>query len=208
MIRFDDSIIDDCYFYNITILCYEPHTCKTIHLKDKALNDHDTESEFNICTKEEIDNIKNPKEEKKDSSLIIIGGVIIGCIIVICNIILVIFLLMRERESKDSNSRSSTGDNNLFRNGSISITLNNNNSRSNTNAGINSNNSYNDNNNYNNSQNNLDHSYFNQNIIVNTMGINNMSMNVDSKNEMNIYMASAIDENEPPPEYSEINNLI
>jgi len=32
--NFDDSAIEKCYFYDITVSCYEPYTCETVYLKE------------------------------------------------------------------------------------------------------------------------------------------------------------------------------
>ena len=217
IIKFEDSVIENCFFHNITISCYEPHTCKTIHLRDenlndKILNDFDIEKKYRKCTKEEIYEISNMEEKTKDPSSILIGGIIIGCIIVICNIILVTLIIFKKRKSKQSDE-SSINRNDISRTGSINISINDNqtnNNNNNVNAVINSNNSYNGNNNNNNdySQNNLNQNYFNQNIIVNTMRIDNITMDVDNKNDANIYSVPFNEEDEPPPEYSEIYNFI
>jgi len=196
MIRFGDSIIKNCYFDNITISCYEPKTCKTIHVNGEKLNNFDAENKYRECTKEEIDEIKNSNNNKNGSSFILIGGIIIGCIIVVFNVLFISYIITKERRSKRTNS-SNISNNDISRNENINSLLNNDdNNNSNNNAEINNRNGYNDNINNDNTQNNL-----NQNIVVNTM-------NADYKNEANIYSASAIESEPPLPEYSDINHLV
>jgi len=123
MIKFDDLIIKDCFFHNITISCYEPQACKTVHLKDEnsndiIFNDIDIEKKYRKCTKEEINEILNIKENENDFSSLTIGGIIIGCIV----IILVSFILIKKKRSKKNNKQEVLPNGN-FRSESIKFLL-------------------------------------------------------------------------------------
>ncbi|ORX71042.1 L domain-like protein [Anaeromyces robustus] len=89
--------INECYFENTTILCYQPGTCKNI----------DENNIYNECTKEEIEEIKNSLEkdneeisEKLNDDVKVVGGPINNnnnnenSKIIYIGIIIIIFLLL------------------------------------------------------------------------------------------------------------------
>jgi len=78
MINFGNSIINKCYFNNINILCYEPHTCKSIYFNNTEISDAEVQNYFKICTQDEINEILNQNDEKSNLTFpIIIGSVVI-----------------------------------------------------------------------------------------------------------------------------------
>jgi len=95
IIRFGNSTVEDCYFDNVNILCYQPYACKNIHINDETVTDIESEKVFNICTQEEIDEILNQKGKTNYKSL----GKIIG---IVAAVIVVIFIinLIRKKNSK------------------------------------------------------------------------------------------------------------
>jgi len=100
IIKFGDSTIEHCNFKDVNILCYEPQTCEWVYLdNDIKLTDIEAQNKFNICTKEEIDEIRNKLKNNgdgKSNSFIIIGGVILGCILIGS---LVAFILIKKKRS-------------------------------------------------------------------------------------------------------------
>jgi len=118
IIKFGDSTIEHCNFKDVNILCYEPQTCEWVYLdNDIKLTDIEAQNKFNICTKEEIDEIRNKLKNNgdgKSNSFIIIGGVILGCILIGS---LVAFILIKKK-------RSNLNSNDEFRNESIKVVFN------------------------------------------------------------------------------------
>jgi len=196
MIKFGygNSVIEKCYFQNITVSCYEPGTCEEIHLNDITLNGHNTENVFKKCTQEEIDEILIKNINKNKTVLVII----LGCIVFVLIGILVTFMLIRKNKSKNKNSDFNSSDefsslsikvlkiNNKYEinNNIANVGVNNNNSNNssdiknynNGNSNDNNNNNSNDNNNNNNNNSNNDNNSnntknkLNQSNIANTNG--------------------------------------
>jgi len=165
MIKFGNSIIDDCNFNNINILCYEPHTCKSITYNNTKFSDDEAQNIFKICTKEEINEILNQNNEKSNSIfIIIIGSVVIVFIGVIATFIFIKKnKYIKHKRLVSSFNKEIKGNDATTPNDKSNKTddeINNNNNNNKTDNEINNNN----NNNNNNNQNNLNQ---NKNIMVN-----------------------------------------
>jgi len=86
------NVVDECYFYNTNISCYEPGTCKTIRMDGDNINANVTitESEFlknnKICTEKDIISVKQGITNSGFNTLVyicIIAGLIIIIIIAV-----------------------------------------------------------------------------------------------------------------------------
>jgi len=192
IINFGNSTIKHCYFDKIKIIsCYEPNTCKIIHLSDKILSNNEVKNEFDLCFRSE----KINQNDKNLKSLYVMGGIILGCIVIILISIHVSFTLIKRNISKrrmklnlDNVQYISDSDDDDIRNG-----MNNNN------------NSNSSNDNHNNSHNNNTRNNLNQNISIdlklNTLNNTQITM---SNSLPPSYYESNMNMNESLPEYSEI----
>jgi len=95
IIKFGNSTIDDCFFKNIQILCYEPNTCNSIHLSDRDLSDSEAENEYEVCSKR-----KDDENEDGKSHYFIINGIVLVCIIAILIAIFTKYMLKKKIKSK------------------------------------------------------------------------------------------------------------
>lgn len=223
MMNFGNSTIENCHFDGINILCYEYHTCKNIYYKNVFIDDNEAEKEFKICSTEEIREFLNSKKNK-NSSLIIIGNITLGVVIGIP----VIFVTMKIKKSGFKiHNKLDYNSNDEFQNENIRNTINNNKSND-TNVEINNNND---------NKNNNNNKSLDMKKSLPSNSLNNVTMNVKNKDEMNIYNASlaeidessllsfdnskviikddmnifntlAFEENELQPDYTETNKLI
>ena len=170
MINFGKSSIENCYFYNINILCYEPNTCKSIYLRDKVLSDTEAKNEFNICPKKADENI-----DDKNSYSFIIDVIILLCIVAILIGILYKYMSIKKSKTKKYNKMNLEDVKYISSSDDIGITNNNNNNE-------NSENNINENNiNENNSNENI----INENI-VNENNLNENNLNENNLNENNL----------------------
>jgi len=172
MVRFGGSSIAHCNFNNVTILCYEPNTCKSIKFNNKEFPDAEAKNEFKLCNREEIDEILTKIENKKGSPFVIIG-IIIGSIVVVLIGILVTIILIRKSKSKEHNNSDVS-----FNDESIIIDLNESQNNNSGIAEINNNNSNNDNNDNNANNNNNDNNNNNNNNTLNNLNQNNSNSNI------------------------------
>jgi len=230
IINFGNSTINSCNFSNINVVCYQKHTCESIDYDKKVFSDADAEKYLKICTKEEIDNFKRNRNniKKSSSSFIIVGSIILGCIFVILIGNFVYFVLINKNKSKN-NSDLSINEESQYRailnanSNDIVHELNTNNNSNNNNN--NNNNNLNQNisifnitvnsniNNYyflNNSQNSGSYGMTNVPLFNNNNNNNYESLDIHetlpSYEESNRNADNDI--NEPPPEYTDFNNLI
>jgi len=216
-----------------------------IHLNNRDLSNAEAEQEFKICSG---DDVLNQNKNKYNVPFIILGCIIF---ILIC-VFLIIFMLIKKKRSK-GHDKPDFNPSYEFRNGSIRILLNKNQSiNSNNNVITENNNSTNSNININNDNNNSinNQNSLSQNNIVNSnaqithtssgrivyvsnhqipnnyvmnnislfnsnlppsYGDSNIIMNANNNNNnnnnpetINYYTLA----DEPPPEYTEINNSV
>ncbi|KAL6592531.1 hypothetical protein U3516DRAFT_788891 [Neocallimastix sp. 'constans'] len=209
--NFGNSTIENCYFHNINISCYEPNTCKMIHLNGISLSDAEVKNELKICTREE-----NLIQDSKSNSLYIMSGIFF----ILIGIIILLVLIKKNRSKKRIKLKLNDviyipdNDDEFNINKEIN-NINNHNTDSNNNShnndilnNLNQNNSNDSNSStYNNPENHNSHSNAfsgkssingNQNIINNS--INTHFIPPPSYDEFNMPM-----DDESLPEYEEIN---
>jgi len=199
MIKFGNITFEECDFNNINSLCYEPGICKIIHFNSTDLSDDEAIKKFKRCS-----------ENSNETPSIIKGGIILGCIVIVFIGIFASFMLINKRISEKNKKYL------------VDLLLNNN--KKEVNVGINNNNINNVHNNNNNNNNNYndddDDDNVNNNYVMSDVSLSNSSyqesLNTESPpsyDESNIVIYAdndngIVEENERPPEYSEINDLI
>jgi len=183
MAKFGNTTINTCNFNNIKVSCYERKACLNTYTNNRVWNEeYYIENEFEVCTREEIDEILD-RGNKNGSLLIDIGNIIVGTIVGILVTLLIKKSVFRIKNKSKLKSRDE------FRSGSIRVLVN---TRNNTNVGNNNNNNIYNNNNQNNNRESI-------NIQKPPPSYSDSVMAIDIKNkdEKKLFNGSVIEDDKP-----------